>query len=372
MRTSNVLARTDYDFSSLSASTSTGPIQLCHNLASVGAGRGVLRLRIHAANLPAGASFRVDGRAVAPTQQDPTLYFRGRVVTTVVATSTTVSPPQVLECPLADGFGGCLALFLTVKQGGIASTLTFTISAELELDDRVSGWSPLALGSKLRLWVDEHDLIAMSGAYSDWGDQSAAGNDFTQGTASLRPATGAEINQYAAPDFDGNDDYLASNTLASFVQASAYHVFAVFRPDKINGVNGTSYLNDAVISDTGAGWWGLYLKNDAGTPKVLGFHWGSGQHVATAVGVDTATDTLVEWSYDGSTIRVQVGGEAVATAAATGIGYLGEVVRIASGPAGGIYLDGRTAAFIVCNQYLSEPERLSIRGYLAAKYGLPS
>jgi hypothetical protein len=81
---------------------------------------------------------------------------------------------------------------------------------------------------------------------------------------------------------------------------------------------------------------------------------------------------LVEWSYDGATIRCQVGTEAEASVAAASIGSLSNIVRLGNGPSGSLFLDGRIAAIIVCKTHLSESERRAVRDYLSAKYGVAS
>ena len=82
--------------------------------------------------------------------------------------------------------------------------------------------------------------------------------------------------------------------------------------------------------------------------------------------------TLVEWSFDGSTIRCQVGGGTVATTVAGNVGNIGNAVRLGSGATSGLSLDGRVAAVVVCDSYLSEGERLAMRGYLSSRYGVAS
>jgi hypothetical protein len=261
-----------------------------------------------------------------------------------------------------------------LRQSG---SFLFTISVDLVLQEGAGdGWTPAELGGALTLWLQEEDLVevsGVSGGYSDWGDQSAANNDWKQGTASLRPATGASLNYFPAPMFDGSNDYLASSPLSSFVAANAYHVFVVLRATGVAGTNPTAYLNDGVIADVGEGWWGLYLKTVAGEVQAHGFHWDSNLRDAIGLGLELGNDALVEWSYDGTTLRCQVGGGVVATAAGGGsIGYLGENVRIGNGASGSLFFKGVVAAIVVCNAYLPSVDVRNVRDYLSSKYGVPA
>ncbi len=366
-----LLPRTDYNFSDLGANTSVTNVPLAQDVSLRSWGGGTLLVRVHAVTLSGGSSVRVDAKSVAPCAEEPASFFRGAVVGTVVIVEGSVTAPSLRRGRLAAGVGNALSLFLTVSKSS-AGTLTFTISVDLVVQELSGGWTPAELGSKLRLWLDERDQVAVSGTYSDWGDQSPSGSqDFTQGTADNRPLVGSTVNDFPAPNFDGTNDSMAANALSNFVAAAAYHVFVVFRAHGIAGSNPTAYLNDAVMADGGAGWWGLYLKNNAGTYEAHGFHWDSTLREAVASPLNLNTDTLVEWSYDGSTLRCRIAGGTTATGAGSGnIGDLSNTVSVGIGPAGSVYFKGRIAAAIVCNESLSGVEVQNVRDFLASRYGV--
>lgn len=370
-----LLPRTDYDFSVLSAGTVLANIPLVQNVDISQWGTGTLIVRVHSDDTKVGNSFRIDARSVAPTDEDPARFFRGGIVATVLL----ALPPGVssivgaYETRLTDNAGVAISLFLSVNKA-VGGTHSVTVSVDLLLQERAVGWTPAALGSRLTLWLDQRDQVSVSGAYSDWGDQSPGGNqDFTQGTAGNRPAEGAEINGFSAPSFDGSSDSMGSSLLSAFISASAYHVFVVLRAKTISGTNGTVYLNNGVIADGGAGWWGLYLKLNGADYEAHGFHWDTGVKEAVATGFVPTTDCLVEWSFDGSSIRCRIGGSPEVTT--TGIGNVGSLtnpVSIGTGPAGSLFLDGAIAAVLVCNARLSDAEIRNTRGYLSSRYGVPA
>ena len=366
-----VLPRTSYTFSSLSPGTGSVVVPILQNLRCASWGRAMLRVRVHAASMPSAASFRIDANLVAPTTADPKAVFTGPRVASVVVTDVNVVVPSLLEAPL-DSLGAAVSFALSVTTGNQGGAFTFTISADLVVRDSVDSWSPAELGSALRLWVDRRDQVVVAGAYSDWGDQSTANNDFTQATSTLRPITGQAINGEPAPDFDGTDDSLGSGALSSFVPLNRYHVFVILRAQTVTGVNAVSYLNNGVIADGGIGWWGLYLRNVFGVPKVLGFHYDTGEKVAIADGLALNTDTMIEWSFDGTTIRCQVAGGPMASIAAGNIGSLADPLRLGRGASSGLTLDGSVASALVVNRYLNASERLAARSYLSSRYGVPS
>jgi hypothetical protein len=370
-RVIRLLQKTDYDFSGLVAGTSVVNLPLAQNISLADWGTGALMVRVHAVNLQTGSSFRVDARTVAPTSEAPGNFFRGPIIATVAAQQGLVTAPALLRTRLASQAGAAMSLFLSVFQEKVGP-LTFTISIDLLLQERADGWTPAELGTKLRLWLDQRDLVAVSGAYSDWGDQSLAAQDFTQGTSTLRPLTGSAINSWPAPEFDGTNDYFGRSALSNFVSATAYHVFAVVRAQTVTGTNATAYLNNGIVGDFGIGWWGLYLKTNGSNREVHGFHWDSNLRDAIASGLKLDEDALIEWSYDGTTLRCQVGGGPVATAVGGGaIGSLADPVRVGTGANGGLYLDGAIASILVCDAYLSGGEARSARDYLSSKYGVP-
>lgn len=328
-----------------------------------------LLVRLHAGALPAGSMVRLDLVATSPSETDPTFDFDGPTVATAVFTSTSASAPQLVSCPLSSLSGGSVSLVLTASRGSVG-TFSVTVSADLVLESHPSRWSPLALGSTLKLWLDNHDLVEVGGAYSDWGDQSDAANDFTQSTAGSRPVGGQNVNAEPAPYFDGIVDSLGGNVLSSFVSSSQYHVFVVVSAKAVVSNNATSYLNDPVLADGGLGWWGIFLKNNQGFLQVLGFHYQSGERVAVATGLALDSPALIEFSFDGATIRCRVGAEAIGTSAAGNIGSTAEFVNLGTGASGSPFLNGTLAAVVVCNSFLSDADVTAVRQYLSGRYGV--
>lgn len=364
-----LLPRTAYDFTPLAKTTSLTNIALALNVDVSRWGAGTLLIRLHAINMSSPlSSFRVDAVDVAPTDQDPSVFFQNGTVGSATIPGSAVSP-ALYRARLAPDSAAFISVYLSVFQQG-SGALSFTISIDLLLHEGL-GWTPADLGSQLTLWLDQRDQVVVSDRYSGWGDESLTLNTFNQTTAGNRPVVGSRINGFAAPSFDGTADFMISNNLSSFVAATGYHVFAVFAAVAIAGVNPTVYLNDGVIADGNAGWWGLYLKLNGTTAEVHGFHWDNtlGACDANAGGLSLGTNSLVEWSYDGSLIRCQVGANVVATASSpNGIGSLANPVNVGTGAATSKLLNGPIASIIVCNSHLQPTDVTNIRDYLSSKY----
>ena len=367
-----LLPKTDYDFSSLSGPTRITDLPLVQNIDISQWGTGTLVVRLHdGTDLKSLGSFRIDARTVAPSDEEPGVFFRGPIIGTVRQSSVDLNPPSLLLTRLADHAGVAMSLFLTVDQI-VTTDLIFIISIDLVVQELAVGWTPAELGSKVTLWLDQRDQIAVSGAYADWGDQSPGGtSDFTQGTAANRPVAGVTLNGFEAPSFDGTNDSMGSGILSNFISASGYHVFVVLRAVAIAGTNGTVYLNDGVIADGGAGWWGLYLKDNGGAYEAHGFHWDSGVKEAVATGFVLGADCLLEWSFDGSVIRCSLGdGGDVNTTGVGNVGSLANPVSIGTGASSSLFLNGAVAAVLVCNVRLLDTEIRNVRAYLSSRYGV--
>lgn len=360
-----LLERSDYDFSSVGAG-GTVVIPLRQSVGVQAFGSGTLLFRLHAASLPTGASIQLEVRGVAPTDEDPATFFRGPLLAVAELTSASVAP--TLSTGAARIWSANVAAFLRVRQGPGGGTFTFTVSADLDLSPQLVTWSPLDLGDKLRLWLDARDQVVVNGVVSDWGDQSAANNDFSMNTsAGRRPLYGVTINGQPAPSFDGTDDYMESGQLGTFISASAYHVFLVVRFDSITLNGQFSFNNHNIFADVAAAWCVA-----VGTPGVQAMHWDTGPQTTPAIPVVAGVDYLIEWSFDGATIRCQVGAAAAQSIAAGNVVATNNAVRLGFGYAGAGYLDGCIASVVCSNQYLAAVDVQNVRAYLSTRYGVPA
>lgn len=268
--------------------------------------------------------------------------------------------------------GGATANTYTPVAADIGPAITCTVTGSnaggsANADSNALTYSVSDLGSKLKLWLDERDLVEVSGRYSDWGDQSAANNDFTQATAATRPFTGGTINSIVAPDFQ-NAQSMGSNNVSTMATVSAYHVMSVVNIDAVSTDSALQYANDPVICDVGQ-FWGLHLRNTAGVYTVYGYHWDGAAKSANATGFSVGSSLLLEWYFSGGTITARVGNSSAATQAAGNVSSLATASRI-GGTSGLTFLDGRIGTVICCNAAMSADEQTSARAFMNYKYGV--
>ncbi|MEM6343569.1 MAG: lamin tail domain-containing protein [Bacteroidota bacterium] len=100
----------------------------------------------------------------------------------------------------------------------------------VQLDASAQVPSPGLIGCNLKLWLRADQGLTLSGdSLVRWDDLSTANNDATQNDALERPIwAGNALNGQAVMVFDGNDDWLKVNGLASALGANST-IFAVFK-----------------------------------------------------------------------------------------------------------------------------------------------
>jgi len=367
-----VLERRAFDFSSVPAKTTIGPWPLAERVPVGHAGSIVASLRLHAAVFPTGAVARLDVIAVAPTCEDPAQDFTGPVVAAFEILSTAPVPGLQVS-PLGDRFGSHVSLLLTVTQSGDGGTFRFTVSFDLRVLEHAGAWSPLALGSKLKCWLDERDQVLVSGAVSTWGDQSPGGTvDFAQTPAGNRPSGAGRVNGLAAPDFDGTDDSMVCTVQTSALWASSGgHLLAVVDTTGATLIadQANVWQEGVILSSNGAGWFGLGWSD--GGPRGYAYD-GSFNATPRVTGILSGAHLFDFWLANG-TLSLRIDGGAAVTVG--GIGTLTSdesSVNIGYAYGTSLWLGGRIASMIICNAALSSEEQEAARLYLSSKYGVPA
>jgi hypothetical protein len=355
-----LLAENDYDFSSIAAGQSLSiPLLQALDVRQLGCGNVVLRL--HAANIPGDARLQLVVRESAPSPDDPAVFFRGRnLAVAQFDASTAVPAVAVAYAQLTTGYVG---VFLVATQASVAATFTCRLSADFAPRDKASLWTPADLGAPLTLALDERGQSISAGTLVSWTDQSPVASLFTGFST---PGTGA-VNTWPVGSFSGGSFMSTPTTLGQMVSAGAYHGFAVIRATSVTANNPNPGLNHVVIGDTGE-YWGLGVRTDG----IYAFHWDTAYQQTTAISSPVGTDMLVEWSYDGTTIRCRVGGSATQTTPAGSVGLLTNNIRVAYVSSFAQAFNGLCAAFVVCNQHLADADAQAVRAYLSSKYGVPA
>lgn len=175
----------------------------------------------------------------------------------------------------------------------------------------------------LKLLAESITGIADGSAITTWPDASGGGNTFSPGAGAAAPVYKA--NSLAGRPgvlFDGVDDYCertgGGNTLAHYITAGAHAGIAVYKPRLLTTSYANSYLNHAIVSDVGGGYWGFILK---ATPSALAALW-DGADKTVAHAIDANAVTVSHWYHSGGTLYHAVNGGAYTSAAAGNISDL--------------------------------------------------
>lgn len=223
--------------------------------------------------------------------------------------------------------------------------------------------SPLLLAPGRRLILDERGLTVTSSVYSAWADQSGAGSNFTA-SVGQRPEDDTLLNGYAAPHFDGSDDFFTGPTASTVLSLTGFHGYLVFRPDVHDAADGSFFNEDYVIGD---------LNGNCGVSiGVSGIHagifTGAATNMTTRDAVSDGTTYLFEWSYDGTTLSSRLAAGTTRTVASAAPASLSTAVVI--GDRGGANYDGKIAFIAVYNVKHNASTANSIRAFLGAKYAV--
>ena len=233
-------------------------------------------------------------------------------------------------------------------------------------------WTPVALGSKLKLWLDQRDQVVTGAGVSDWGDQSTAGTmDLSQTIDASRPPSGQTINGWAAPDGDGVADYMLGPNLVGgdgYTSASASRILCVIDNggETPGADNANSYLEPGVFAlGSTAGWLGLAWSVSG--PRVFGF---DGAFKVTARMSATVGACLIDISHDGVTLSARRGADSAVTVACAALTTPGTRARFFCNYSIAAFFAGRIGSIIMCNAALTAGEESAVRAYLGAKYGV--
>lgn len=129
------------------------------------------------------------------------------------------------------------------------------------------------------------------------------------------------LNLPAVPAFDGVNKKLTTAASSTFQSASAYGGWAVIYADAITAAGVAFYDGHSVIGTNTNGYWLLTLRTVSGVSYVGIRH--VQQASGTAVTVETAIAPsawqCVQWSYNGTTLKIRVNGGSWASVAATAL-----------------------------------------------------
>jgi autotransporter-associated beta strand protein len=226
----------------------------------------------------------------------------------------------------------------------------------------VPDWTPASRATAL--WLDANDagtITSSGGLVSQWNDKSGAARHVYQATDADKPVTGTRtINSKNALDFTPNDNMKGSGA-ASWINATAYTIFAVVLCDSTTAMN---YFAGTIESATDKGLHVGWRDADSFTLAHYGddYNWdgltrNSNANLYTAKYTDPDSQLWINGNSQG--VGTTPNNDLSTTQSfCVGMGYSAE------------WWNGLIAEMIVVTGTITDAERQQIEGYLAWKWGL--
>lgn len=244
-----------------------------------------------------------------------------------------------------------------------------------------AGFSPLSLSPAL--WLDASDaatITSSGGLVSQWNDKSGNGRNFTQGTASNQPTTGATTqNGRNVVTFDGGDVLsggdvidLGTNSVSMFAvvryaSGVAGFIGGKYRATPLNGSYAMTWQTPTTLRLTS-----IYRTNNASSTATSGATWTSTGYNTLGMIIDRSAGTLtqrVNGANNGTSTFTTDTGTSHDIVTGWWIGALRNATD--NGFVSGFYLNGGIAEMIVCLTALSVTQRDAVETYLKNKWATP-
>ena len=224
--------------------------------------------------------------------------------------------------------------------------------------------------------MDTTSLLSFVGANDGfvrtWHDQSGNARHYQQVNNTNQPKivnAGSLITTIGGKpclDFDGVDNFLASQAAANFITTSAGTIFVVFNADIISTNAAIAYDDDAIWGDA-TSFIGAHLNNAIPTVRSMNDD-GAVDHAANTIA--TATSYVHIWCHRSGNIESYITSTPT-TAASGNTGSLTNALRVGRNyDAAGQWYDGKMTEMICYNTALSSGDLGTVAADMAAYYGI--
>jgi len=161
-----------------------------------------------------------------------------------------------------------------------------------------------------------------------------------------------------------NAQLMFGGTIGTFISASAYTAFVVFRPTTITSNSGVARLNNPILN-SGSSSFGLYLRS---TPAVIAHNEDGGSKQVETPLVSTAAPALASFWLESGSLNLQLNNQSTIASVASGNNInLGTDFRVGEGNNN---YQGDIAAILIYNVALSAADRAFVQSYLNDIYAL--
>lgn len=203
-------------------------------------------------------------------------------------------------------------------------------------------------GDTVQAWDDEAGIADVAVLYE-------AGGAFEPPTYRVN----SPLMPLPCLDFDGSNDGFkvqdqdggADKAASELITNSAFTILLSFFAESITTTAANPYENHILIGDTG-GHWGIALKDDSGTLKVLAFNY-DGSYDEVALTVTTGEAHVVMVRHEGGSLYISLDGGSESSVTSGNTTVVTSAIAIGTRGTGSTYLNGRIGELAVYNVALT-------------------
>jgi hypothetical protein len=211
------------------------------------------------------------------------------------------------------------------------------------------------------VWAPPEGISTSGGSVDSITNFGTSKTPFTA-TGSARPGT-TVIDGKTVPLYDGVDDVMVGPPTSTTIQANAWTMAVVFRPDALGTAYG-SYENAVQVICDDSGYWGPSAVTTDGVAS--GFYAGADKQTDPAP-VSAGDVYIMFCVYDGAVLKTTINGVTHVRAVAASVGYTGGHTQI--GYMGRtLYLQGAVCEPIVYDRALTNAELDATQAYLLQRW----
>lgn len=221
------------------------------------------------------------------------------------------------------------------------------------------GQSIVATGTEL----DAAISCEVSNGLGGWTSASIVGNTSTSLAFTMPVLPGPTV-----PRFNGSSSYLMSGVASTALSTGAYSGWAVLNLDQIV-TSGSDQVTDFLVGTDSSQRWGITFRKETGTVRMWHFN-GALTVFTPAIVIGTKGLHLLQWDFDGATIRMRLDAGPWQTNAVGPIDSLAFDLSIGRHPGGTNFLSGDVHELALTNIAIGNTAHNDVAAYVAQTYGL--
>lgn len=243
-------------------------------------------------------------------------------------------------------------------------------------------FSPLSLSGLIAWYRAGVGITEVSGAVSQWSDQSGHAYNATQSNANFKPsytASDSDFNNLASLTFDGSNDSLRVNGLAAFLD-SPDAPWTILIVQKVNQSGIGAYACAFGVSESAGDGQAYVFARHASVDKwMMGKRSSAGNdELNVEVGSVDSSHNIVRWQTSGTQVEVFVNGSSVGTGSCDLVGGMNGIYGSIGGfpnyndqnQADYVPYKGKISEMIIYNRLVTPSEGSALDAYLNQKFNI--